>query len=474
MFGPKELDIRNVYNPNLESISESAERTYGEANSFYRKEELYLQDIERRLLSGELSSEKDIYDECHAIASDLAKCCEIYLKALYIYEHNISGTIVDELWEKLKKSEFQTDDKGNLLYVTLGGVITFVKYDENEEPIKDANGSILYFDKNNNAYTENNRGAKIKRSGHQLDRLIEALSPESRILLETRMLTIPMEETENNHSVSILDVLLEKGILPRENQISFEQYVGWIEQHKKTFEESRYSGQKQFDVNVEFLYHLATQIKALAQYTLDPQNDQKFTMSDDDFCKLPSVTKQVALLYPHLISEELLKFISNDSSAKAKIQFMFSSEYNLPLETINHIVFFKMIKLMDINEIGYTLYLCYLIQNLYNENALTSADSIIQHEKVSEMAEFLGAMGYTPNKVIRLFVQIKETFGKSVHLGNTTLKGIFKLLINKVFGRYYDQKKYDISKLYKETPDPDVSNDYLNDYNNYFSNKHML
>ena len=334
--------------------------------------------------------------------------------------------------------------------------------------------SIQCINKNNNAYTENNRGAKIKRSGHQLDRLIEALSPESRILLETRMLTIPMEETENNHSVSILDVLLEKGILPRENQISFEQYVGWIEQHKKTFEESRYSGQKQFDVNVEFLYHLATQIKALAQYTLDPQNDQKFTMSDDDFCKLPSVTKQVALLYPHLISEELLKFISNDSSAKAKIQFMFSSEYNLPLETINHIVFFKMIKLMDINEIGYTLYLCYLIQNLYNENALTSADSIIQHEKVSEMAEFLGAMGYTPNKVIRLFVQIKETFGKSVHLGNTTLKGIFKLLINKVFGRYYDQKKYDISKLYKETPDPDVSNDYLNDYNNYFSNKHML
>ena len=43
-------------------IQESAERTYGEANSFYRKEELYLKDVERRIISGELSSEKDIYD----------------------------------------------------------------------------------------------------------------------------------------------------------------------------------------------------------------------------------------------------------------------------------------------------------------------------------------------------------------------------------------------------------------------------
>ena len=37
MFGLKELDLRNTYNPNLQEIQESAERTYGEANSFYRK-----------------------------------------------------------------------------------------------------------------------------------------------------------------------------------------------------------------------------------------------------------------------------------------------------------------------------------------------------------------------------------------------------------------------------------------------------
>ena len=118
MFGPKELDLRNTYNPNLQEIQESAERTYGEANSFYRKEELYLKDVERRIKSGELSSEKKIYDVCHAVASDLAKCCEMYLKALYIYEHNIPGNQIDELWKKLKNSEFKTDEIGNLIYVT--------------------------------------------------------------------------------------------------------------------------------------------------------------------------------------------------------------------------------------------------------------------------------------------------------------------------------------------------------------------
>lgn len=183
LFGPKELDLMNVYNPDLQNIRESAERTYGEANSFYRKEDLYLKDIGKRILSGELSSERDIYDECHAIASDLAKCCEMYLKALYIYEHDIPGYKIDDLWEKLKNSVFKMDEKGNLVYKTSSGEITFVKYDAQGNPIKDDNGKIIYFDKNDNIYNENNKGSKIKINGHQLDRLIELLSTESRLLL---------------------------------------------------------------------------------------------------------------------------------------------------------------------------------------------------------------------------------------------------------------------------------------------------
>ena len=108
LFGPRELDIKNTYNPNLQDIRESSLRTYGEANSFYRKEELYMKDVERRILSKELSKEEDIYDECHAIASDLAKCCEMYLKAIYISEHNIPGNKIDDIWEKLKTTYIET------------------------------------------------------------------------------------------------------------------------------------------------------------------------------------------------------------------------------------------------------------------------------------------------------------------------------------------------------------------------------
>ena len=49
MVNAHSIDLRNVYQPNLSDIEESARRTYGEANSFFRKEELYLADIERRL-----------------------------------------------------------------------------------------------------------------------------------------------------------------------------------------------------------------------------------------------------------------------------------------------------------------------------------------------------------------------------------------------------------------------------------------
>lgn len=90
------------------------------------------------------------------------------------------------------------------------------------------------------------------------------------------MLTIPMGSTENNSSISILDLLLEKGVLQRDNQISEEEYTSWILKHKKTFEEARYSGQKQYDVNVEFLYHLATQIRAVAQFIIEPKMNKNF------------------------------------------------------------------------------------------------------------------------------------------------------------------------------------------------------
>ena len=452
MFGPKELDLRNTYNPNLNDIQESAERTYGEANSFFRKEELYMKDIETRIVLGELSSEKDIYDECHAIASDLAKCCEMYLKALYIFENNIPGNQIDLIWNKLKNSEYKSDDKGNLIYKTSNGTITYAKYDDNGNLILDNNGKIIYVDENGNIYNENNRGSKIKRNGHQLDRLIELLSSESRLLLETRMLTISMGTTEKNSSVSILDLLQKKGIISTDQKITTEQYSGWLEQHKKTFEEARYSGQKNYDVNVEFMYHLTTQIKAVVQYKMDPKNNQMFTVADEELSKLPSEIKQLVSFHSNLLSEELIKLIISDEEIKTKIVDLFSQNYILPRD-ISQENFYNMIKIMDQNEITYISYICYMAEYYEKLNG-----SIIQSEKseknnikkVFKIAGIFKALNISTNQIIGLCIQIKTTLG--IKITNDFFATLFEVLqnnklynpnINTIDKKYYNNIKFD-------------------------------
>lgn len=420
MFGPRELDTKNVYTPNLQDIQESAERTYGEANSFFRKEELYLTDIERRLNNGTLIDSKEIYDECHAIASDLAKCCEMYLKALYIYENNIPGNEIDSIWNKLKNFEFQSDSMGNLIYKTSSGVITFVKYDENGAPLVDENGKKIYFDEFGNVYNDNNRGSKIKRNGHQLDRLIELLSPESRLYLETRMLSIPMSETEKNASISIIDVLQNKGILDMEQHITKEQYDSWIEQHKKTFEESRYSGEKEYDVNIEFLYHLANQIKAVAQYRIKPKSDQIFTITDEEISKLPLEIQKLASSNSKIISEQLIKMIATDDVIKNKVSMIFSQKFVLPND-IKPKTFCEMIETMSINEIFYSSYICYIASNfdrLKNREQNSNNGELCEMIKITKI---LLSYDLTPDKIVKFFCQLKTIFGSKLMINSKNL-----------------------------------------------------
>ena len=444
MFGPKELDAKNTYIPNLQDIKESAERTYGEANAFFRKEDLYLQDVERRIESGGLSSPKDIYDECHSIASDLAKCCEMYLKALYIFENNVPGNQIDNLWEKLKKGEYKTDDKGNLIYLNSSGFITFMQYDQNGNPIVDTNGKPIYYDQLGNTYNENNRGAKIKQTGHQLDRLIELLSQDSRILLETRMLRIPMESTEKNSAISIMDVLANKGIIDSSEKITSEQYLGWIDQHKKTFEEARYSGQQSSDVSVEFLYHLATQIKAVAQYKIEPKPSQSFTITDEELSKLPPEIKNLAVSYPNLLSEELVKLIANDEEIRKKISSLFSNYYK-EITFLKPEDLYRMIKIMSEKEIIYTIYLCQMLMN-YNNFPIDIRNET-NKKKIKRTYELIGNlrnMYMKPRHLIKYLIEAKVALGDSLIINIDNVDTLFKILRNRM--AHYNYNIYNIQK----------------------------
>lgn len=411
MFGPRGLDLLNTYVPDLSNIDESIRRTLGEADSFYRKEDLYLKDVEKRIKTGKLYAEEEIYDETHAIASDLAKCCEMYLKALYLYEHNVPEESIRTLWDTLKTSDYLTDAKGNRIYETPSGIITYPQYDENGDIVIGSNGQAVYIDANGNKYDDNSRGRKIKRSGHQLDRLIELLSPATRLLLELRISNIPMSSTEEHNSVSILDILSEKGLIDLEKQITQEQFTGWIDQHKRTFEEARYSGELKTEVSVEFLYHLATQLKAVAHYRIKPKKEQQFTVTEQELQQLPDEIKQLASFHSHLISEDLIKLIANNPGIKEKIVLLFSNDYTLP-NNISQENFYKMVKLMSKDEILYVSYLMYMIENYQDMKGLQDKENTPESVKtILKIAEVFAGTDTISTELLELLIETKEIYG---------------------------------------------------------------
>lgn len=461
MFGPRGLDAKNIYRPNLDDINESAERTYGEANSFFKKEDLYLKEIERQIASGELSSEKQIYDECHAIASDLAKCCEMYLKALFLYEHRNGNLKCSELWaileakmreDKTKEDGRVRDKNGNIVYYQVvrdqhgyekpirhpdGSIIyVYAKVDSSGQLVKDDKGNQIYVDKLGNEYDDSRKGKAVKTNGHALDRLVELMLPESRLLLETRMLTIPMETTEKNGSVSILDKLQERGLLSTTEHISKEQFEGWLDQHKRTFEESRFSGQKEYDVSVEFMYHLATQIRAVVQYEMAPNKNQQFTITDEELSKLPLEVRQLASFHSHLITEQLVKLIANDEEVRKKIQTFFSKRYILPV-SISQQEFYEMLQMMNEREMEYTSRLYYMIKN-YKQLKESSADSEAMDKMglLFDVAEIFHVVHFPSSKVVGFLLQAKEIFG--LEIGSKSFFELFMALGSSVSHDKYE------------------------------------
>ena len=362
------IDLKNTYQPNLSDKEESAKRTYGEANSFFRKEELYLTDIERRLSTGELRLKEDIYDEVHSSASGLAECCEMYLKALYIYENKDGVLSIDDIWNKLKTPEFKTDENGKLLYRTSSGVITYPKYDAANNVMLDSNGNEIYTDDFNNIYNPNNRGSKIRMNGHDLDRLIKLLSEESQMLLEARMCTIPMQKTstKSNKAVSIIDILRDKKILTLSNQMTESNYYSWVELHRKAFEEARYSGQIDSDVSLEFLYHLATQIKAVAQYKMNPTQEQIFSVTEEELKQLPNEIQKLVEFDKKLVSQDLIKLVANNENVKSKLIYLLTNDYIKYLNGVKASNFYNLLEKFELNELKYVIQLCMILCNYDN------------------------------------------------------------------------------------------------------------
>ena len=176
MFGLRELDLMDTYNPNFDDIQESAEMTYETANDFFSSNELKLKELAKQISSGELSSPIKIHVKKRTAVSMLAECCEMYLKALFLYEHRNGSLTCKELWSilegKIKEDKSREDARvrdrnGNIVYYQTAsdnetplrhadGTIIYVyaKVDSVGNLVKDIDGSQIYVDKFGNEYDE--------------------------------------------------------------------------------------------------------------------------------------------------------------------------------------------------------------------------------------------------------------------------------------------------------------------------------
>ncbi|MGM9875474.1 MAG: hypothetical protein ACI32H_06100 [Bacilli bacterium] len=234
----------------------------------------------------------------------------------------------------------------------------------------------------------------------------------------------------------------KNGVLSVENQITSEKYHGWLDQHKKTFEEARYSGQKNSEVNVEFMYHLETQIKAVAQYKIDPKNNQEFGVTYEDISKLPSEIKELVSFNPDVLSGKLIKLIVSDENIKKKIINLFSKDNFLP-SNISPKNFYNMIKMMDQGEILYVSYMCYV--NEISENKLRLNYKFMKSEKskkISEMANSLRYYNFSSNQIVGLCCQIKSIFGLSICSDSFFTFLSFLITINKPYFKPFIDKDF--------------------------------
>lgn len=310
-----ELSQKNTYQPNLTSTQESCERTYRQAIRKLDKITQYYSNMDLSKLS-----EEDIYDACCEAAADLALCCELFLKSIYIYENGLKGTNIDVMWENLTHPQL-TDSNGNEMYIDKNGVISYVYVDANKQPILDERGNKTYIDENGNILRNGQQGKKLKKSGHDLEHLITTvISDESRLLLDIMMTANLMEETDKHTKVDLIDILTSKGAVESERKMTESQYKGWLNQHAVTFVDARYAGQSYHNIEVAFLFHLATQCKALAQYVIEPDKKENVNLTEEEIRNIPNVISKVATISKRLVTQDLIKLVIHDDKKRKKLE----------------------------------------------------------------------------------------------------------------------------------------------------------
>lgn len=438
-----ELSQKNNYQPNLTSTQESCERTYRQAIRKLDKITQYYSNIDLSKLS-----EEDIYDACCEAAADLALCCELFLKSIYIYENGLKGTNIDVMWNNLARPQVK-DQNGNDMYIN-NGIVSMLRVDSSGNHILDENGNKTYIDENGNILRNGQQGKKIQKSGHDLEHLITTvISDESRLLLDIMMTANLMEETDKHTKVDLIDILTSKGAVESERKMTESQYRGWLNQHAVTFVDARYAGQSYHNIEVAFLFHLATQCKALAEYVIEPDKKENVNLTEEEIRNIPNVISKVAAISKRLVTQDLIKLVIHDDKKRKKLEGNSQPGIIELFLTAKPSHFYSLVSDFEIDEIAFvceSMARC----SIKKEKSMNGIDYFQALLNVIKPNEFLNICiylkGFTKNKINR---ELFELLLKSVR--NKIVHGNYK----------YDDKEFLINKYEYDLPkDFNINKDY--------------
>ena len=367
------LDLKNNYEPDLDDIKEAALRTKTQAECFFKIIDLSIKNTNLDVITNEM-----VYDISNSFATILAEACELYLKALYLLDRSMLDVSVKELWKELSSTKDKFDSEGNRVYDSTG------------------------------------KRERIK--GHDLDNLIAIQTIETKLMVETRIMTIPIENTESHKKVTFIDVLKNKGVLFSSEVMTSSEYEGWLERHKRTFEEARYGGQKNHDFNLEFLYHLTSQIKAVSDYKFDIVRENDFVISDDEIKELPIELQKLFSFNEKFVTMRLVKLISQNTTKRDELIMIVNQDdllqEFLELKSNTFYLFFENMSFDEINFIY--LFIKYLknldFSNYKNEYTYLCS---VSTEHLVSYCILLKSLGISKINLEAMSI-LEQTFGLSI------------------------------------------------------------
>lgn len=432
-----ELSKKNNYQPDLTNPQESCERTYRQAIDKLEKNMNYINGIDVLKLTPEKT-----YDICNEVAADLALCCELFLKAIYIYEHNLNGEDINTIWENISTTREIRDINGNKIYVSENGTISYIQVDSEKRIIYDAENNPKLADKDGNPIEYKSKGKVVKKNGHDLDYLITSvISLESRVLLEIMITANLIEETEQHKRVDLIDILASRGILQENKKIPNCQYKSWLEQHAQTFIDSRYAGQNYHQIEVAFLYHLATQCRALAEYRIEPSKQQQVELTEDEIEKMPEVIKKLALNNKNLFSQGLTKLTIEDEEKRKKLEILVDNGIINAFSQVQAPYFQGIIQYFEMEEITF---ICKILITKYQK----------EDEKHNQTMIVKLLSGLNPNEFIKICIYLKQRTNHPIN--------------EKLFEDMLGSEQYDIYNNYSK-----LDYNYKNDYNGYIDPRYI-